>query len=391
MKNTKQRQELFQRFLTNRATASEIDALFKEFNTVNEAELRHLISASFDEHVFLPATESRINHLSALKAKISVSIDDEHITTKLYPDKSGRNFKLYKIAASFLIMGLLAAFVYIYLTKWSDQTKNILPGANYATLMMSGGEYFDLKTAKNGAIAQVGNVHIYKTEDGKIIYYANHADSSIAAKLNTITTPLGGQYKITLSDGSSVILNSGSSLEFPIAFNSHERIVKLKGEAYFEVTKNPSAPFIVQTKTINTKVLGTKFNISCYEEDPEVKATLLEGKILVFKNSTKQNQILKPGEQAKITGNQFDVSSVSADDFAAWKDGIFMFNDEDLGVIMHHISRWYNIKIDYSSLPDKRLYVKINKNVNLSEVLRLMSLTSNLKFKFDEGRLSVIN
>lgn len=389
MKSTRQTEEFYQRFLKNQATAAEIDALFEYFEKAHEADLKSMISSSFNNSSKEKIADAeRLNHLNALKNKISDRIDNGQTILKLHP-KRKKYFNLINFAASFTVIAITGIVIYFFSAKGLSNPESVTPGGNYATLILSDGKEIDLKTNNDGLVANLGGTKIYKSADGKLFYTANTEDS-LSQKTNTIVTPRGGQYRITLADGTVVMLNSGSSLTFPVGFHGANRTVKLTGEAYFEVTKNPSKPFIVYTKSISTRVLGTKFNISCYEDDAETKATLLEGKIQVSQVNTEKSAVLKPGEQAVIAQNQFKIDDVNAEDFAAWKDGIFLFSNADLKLIMHHLSRWYNIDIDYNSLPEKRLYIKINKNVNLSEVLRMMSVTSNLKFKLAERRLSVM-
>jgi transmembrane sensor len=116
----------------------------------------------------------------------------------------------------------------------------------------------------------------------------------------------------------------------------------------------------------------------------------LEGKVRFSRNNTQIAKILKPGDQAVLKGEDIQVLSVNAEDFMAWKDNRFVFKNEKLSVIMQQLSRWYNVEVDYNSLPDRRLYANMSADVNLSEVLRMLSLTSELKFNIDGRRVSVI-
>lgn len=383
-------EELYSRFLRNEATSAEVTQLLACFDQLNEQDLRLLISKGIEN----PSANqiSTINAANIL-AKLNRKIDSNATLKVKVPAKFiARSNKsiLLKIAASIIFVFGLGALAYLFFYKTNDTPIDVKPGGNYATLNLARGSSIDLQTVVPGLVTSNGSTRIYKKANGEIVYLS-YAKDSLSSRLNTLFTPKGGQYKVTLSDGSTVTLNSGSSLKFPNGFYGDERVVTLTGEAYFEVAKNPLKPFIVHCGEITTRVLGTKFNISAYREDGKIKATLLSGKIRVSQNNMRNTTVLLPGQQATIGNNSIAVAAVDAEDYTEWHNGTFLFNDEDLSSVMRHLARWYNIDVDYSSLPDRKLYVRISKNVNLSDVLRMISITSNLKFQFKEGRLAVIN
>lgn len=385
---------IYDRFLRNEATAAELDFLFAYFETGNETELRQLIATDLKTHA---TTENaglrRAMHLAKLQLKINSEIDRvSGVKSVDLPERFSKriyfNTPAFKVAASLLVITFLSFFIYNYLNP--TLAEEIKPGGNYATLQTADGKEINLKTSANRAIAKIQGVTIHKTADGQIVYTAPKDQKFAAPTWNSIITPLGGKYRITLSDGSLVFLNSGSKLEFPVGFRGTERKVKLTGEAYFEVAKDLSKPFIVVSGNGTTEVLGTKFNVSNYPEDGLIKATLLEGKIKFSHNSSKEAEILRPGQQAVLKENNIEVQAVHAEDFMAWKDNRFIFKNEELSVIMRQLSRWYDIEVDYNNLPDRRLYANISTENNLSEVLRMLSLTSDLKFNIDGRRVSVM-
>jgi transmembrane sensor len=386
--------EIYHRFLRNEATAAEIDQLFNYFEAVDELALRKLIAMDAAEDLVIDhANEQRAAHLAGLQAKINAKIDHiaeaetvggfkKHNLTRYF------NSTTYKVAASFLLVAFLSFFLYSYLKPLTAD--EIKPAGNYATLLTTDGKQVNLRTSKHTTIGKIQGVTIQKTADGQIIYTASGDQKQVALIWNSIVTPLGGKYRIVLSDGSKVVLNSGSKLEFPVGFHGIDRRVKLTGEAYFEVKKDPSKPFIVVSGEAITEVLGTKFNVSSYPEDGEVRTTLLEGKVRFSRNETQTSEILKPGDQAVLKGQDIQVLSVHPEDFMAWKDNRFVFKNEKLSIIMLQLSRWYNVDVDYHSLPDRRLYANMSADVNLSEVLRMLSLTSDIKFSVDGRRVSVM-
>lgn len=384
--------EIYRRFLSNEATAAELDQLFDYFKAEGGVELRKLIAIELNANV-KPKLEDaqRVMHLDRLQMKINSKIDarDNSVVKPVkYPMRVYFKSSLFKIAASLLLVAFLSFVVYNYFSI-SDADK-IKPGGNYATLLTEDGKQIDLKTSANTKVATIQDVIIRKTADGQIIYIAQGDQRKSNVIWNSILTPLGGKYKVTLSDGSIVILNSDSKLEFPVGFHGAERRVKLTGEAYFEVTKDLSKPFIVVSGNGSTEVLGTKFNVSSYPEDGVIKTTLLEGKVRFSRNGFSQAAMLKPGEQAVLKGEEIQVSMVIPEDFMAWKDNRFIFKNEELSVVMRQLSRWYNVEIDYSTLPKRSLYANISADVNLAEVLRMLSVTSGLKFNVDGRRVSVM-
>lgn len=390
MENTPEIKELYTRFLLNEVTAVELGILLKHFDQLEEQDLRFLVRDSLENQSAKEVTSERSG---VLLNKLNQRIDSKSVAKVKLSSTVVANYNksiFLKIAASFLFVLGLSALAYLYVSKTVSTSINVKPGGNYATLNLSGGRSVSLQDGAAGLVTSIGTTKIYKKTNGEVVYLS-YAKDGFSNQLNTLVTPKGGQYKVTLSDGSIVMLNSGSTLKFPNGFYGGERVVTVTGEAYFEVAKNPLKPFIVHCGNITTRVLGTKFNISAYKEDSQIKATLLSGKIKVSQNSTQNSVVLLPGEQASVDNSSLAVNTVNAEDYTEWRNGVFFFSNENLASVMHHLSRWYNIDVDYASLPDKKLYIKINKNVNLADVLRMISTTSNLKFQIKEGRLTVIN
>jgi ferric-dicitrate binding protein FerR (iron transport regulator) len=209
---------------------------------------------------------------------------------------------------------------------------------------------------------------------------------------NTIETPRGSQYKIILPDGSNVWLNASSSLKYPVIFDGKKRNVELTGEAYFEVSKNKEMPFVVHTQTQDVQVLGTHFNINAYPDETETKTTLLEGKVLVSKGA--ESKMMKPGEQV-VNFNQSRILELStmadAAESIAWKNGLFLFNHNNLYSIMNQISRWYDIEVDYEGDFNKQYYSgTISRFGKVTDVLKTMELTGSVKFKIVGRRIVVM-
>lgn len=272
----------------------------------------------------------------------------------------------------------------------TNQSNDILPGSSKAILTLADGSKITLDSLKSGILAKQGNTAINKTAEGQLSYISvNSGVSSTASQLNTITTPPGGQYQVVLPDETKVWLNAASSLRFPTAFGSKERIVELSGEAYFEVAKNPSAPFKVKAANATVEVLGTHFNVMAYPDENSIKTTLLEGSVEFSNNSIKK--MLKPGQEGSLeTDGSIGVKGVNTEDAVAWKNGFFIFNKTDIQTIMRQLSRWYGIKVVYQGVIPKDLFVgKISRNEKLSEVIRLLELT-NMRFKLEGNIITIL-
>lgn len=306
---------------------------------------------------------------------------------------------LIRFSAAAVLFLLLAAGVFFY-SKY-EQTKanqlarqSIVPGGNKATLTLANGKVINLTEAQNGDLSKQAGIQISKTADGQLIYTIEDASAADDSKLiyNTISTPKGGQYQLKLPDGSKIWLNAASSLKYPANLASlKERRVELSGEAYFEIAKDRSRPFIVATDKQEVKVLGTHFNVKDYADDYSTKTTLLEGSVQVTAEANPLPILLKPGQQSNLIAGTIKVSAVEAEDEIDWKNGDFIFKAENLKSIMRKIARWYNVEVEYQdNVPqDVELEGLVSRSRSITEVLKLMESTDKIHFKF-EGRKIIV-
>ena len=318
----------------------------------------------------------------------------EDLNYSIQEHSKNRIFKIrawQSTAAAILI--LLTAGIYYYQTSSKPiivKTKiprfknDVAPGNNKAILTLDDGSKIDLDDAKTGILASESNIDIKKTGVGQLEYTAG-TQTVKTVKYNILSTPLGGEYQLVLPDGSKVWLNSGSTLRFPTAFIGSERIVELKGEAYFDIAKNPKMPFLVRTNNaMDIKVLGTQFNVMAYDDEKNINTTLIEGSVEVLKESGKTT--LKPGQEAilnKRSGN-IKVASADLEQAIAW-------NNENIESIMRKVSRWYNVDIVYQgNLNNKDFVGTISRNKNVSELLKMLELTGAIHFSIDGRRITVM-
>nr|WP_068887380.1 FecR domain-containing protein [Pedobacter panaciterrae] len=269
---------------------------------------------------------------------------------------------------------------------------DIAPAQNTATLILANGKKIILSDAPVGLIAEQSNVSIFKTAGGELHYKAKAHDQGFVAEntgLNTISTEKGQQYQVVLLDGSKIWINAASKFTFPASFASlKQRKVELAGEAYFEVAKDKAHPFIVKTDKQEVEVLGTHFNVNSYSDEAATKTTLLEGSVRVWNNN--EQKILKPGQESLLAKNSLSIRKADTEEAVAWKNGDFIFNNEDLASILRQVARWYNVEI-VDDGNHKNLYLSgtVSRSKNISAVLNALEITGKVKFKIDGNRVIV--
>ncbi|MGX5689155.1 FecR family protein [Arcticibacter tournemirensis] len=275
--------------------------------------------------------------------------------------------------------------------------KDIPPGGNKAILVLSDGHEISLNDAQDGDLAQQSGVTVTKVADGKLSYAGNEASQGTEGKANlynTIYTPPGGQFEVTLPDGTIVWLNAASSIKYPVQFSGKGRRVELSGEAYFEVSRKKNTPFIVESPHQRIEVLGTHFNVNSYPNEPFVKTTLLEGAVKVVpvvSNPSGEGTIIKPGEQTLLTGSRLVVEKADIEKETAWKNGDFIFDNEDFNTILRQICRWYDVELtNPGNYRDLHLSGRVSRSRKISAVLEALEVTAKVKFKLEGRRITII-
>jgi len=293
--------------------------------------------------------------------------------------------------AAILTIGIV---IYLWLHRVADQqpaapitAELITPGGNKATLILSNGTRVDLTAGRKETVLQQTGARITNSGSGAISYQTTNAELNAQA-YNTLVIPIGGQYQATLSDGTKVWLNAGSSLRYPVRFSGGIRKVELTGEAYFEVAHNAKMPFHVRSKNQDVAVLGTSFNVNTYSSD-EQKTALVKGSIsLTIGPNTRR---LVPGEVATVKEAKISIAKADLDAETGWKTGMFIFHNSTLRDIMNQLARWYDIEIDVNTIPAEEIfYGEIKRDAPLSAVLDMISSTSTLKFKMEGRRLTLM-
>lgn len=325
----------------------------------------------------------------------------ERITHSIRLKKRNRRLRRYAgIAAAACIVLAVAGIL-----RYQDNMKNDLmavnseikkgPGEKQARLVLTDGTSVDIDQSFHTAPPIDESDALIVTENG-VLTYKRKTDGRNApapGKQNILEVPKGGEFDIILDDGTHVWLNSGSQLRFPSVFSGPERRVQLEGEAYFEVAKNTARPFIVETAKQTVKVLGTRFNVYSYTEEPRVLTTLIAGSVEVAGKQNGMAHILQPGQQAELDGTSADflIYDVDAENMIAWKNDYFVFNDQPLEQVMMRLARWYDIRVRYDNEDARHIVFKGNlpKYEDLGTVLNILGKSSSLKFTMINNTLAI--
>jgi ferric-dicitrate binding protein FerR (iron transport regulator) len=222
-----------------------------------------------------------------------------------------------------------------------------------------------------------------EVRNGELQYKTTH--NTTTTGFNTLNVPQGYQYKVVLPDGTAVWLNCESSLTYPLAFGT-ERKVQLTGEAYFEVTKDASKPFVVISETQSVTVLGTHFNVNSYGDAAD-QTTLLEGKVKVDKGLF--TATLLPGEQAIAEKSGIKVQSVDAEEQVAWTRGLFLFRNASIETIAGQIRRWYGVEIDYKGGITQHFNATVSRKEDLQRLLSVLEGTGFVHFSRQGNKLVI--
>lgn len=257
----------------------------------------------------------------------------------------------------------------------------IEPGTAQAILILNNGEKITLKDRDTLVNTKSSSINI---QTG-LVKYDVKTTESVEVEYNTIEIPRGGIYSLVLSDGTKVFLNSDSRLKYPVKFNGENRRVELSGEAFFEVVSDSLHPFIVHTQDIETRVLGTSFNIQAYPDELITKTTLLTGRVQLCVNHLDLKETLKPGLQASWTKgtDKICVKKVNVATQALWRDGIIMLDDDGLEDVMRMLARWYDVTYEFKGdRTVKHTFTgKIDRNEDLENVLGTLTLLGGPRFE----------
>lgn len=357
-----------------------------EAGNLSDTELKALVDwyNSFDDSQIVLHTEV-VDSPEALKARmyqrLMAQVKESHVAKR----PLRRPWLRYAAAAVLLLS--VSIGLWFYGNSGFIMPPDITAGGNRATLTLADGRKIDLSDAKAGIVVGDGITYV----DGSAVIENKGTLPAQFAALNSLTTPKGGTYQITLPDGSSVWLNANSTLKYPSRFDGNERVVELEGEAYFDVSHQASlVPFLVKTDKQTVEVLGTEFNVSAYSDDPETQTTLVEGRVRVATTADHRPHILAPGQQAVTLGKDIETKEVDIEPYIAWKNGHFLFDNTPLSTIADQLAKWYDIRVVFKDpVQSERFYGMIDRGKNLSQVLKMLEKTQTVRFKLQTNTLYI--
>ncbi|TCC98515.1 FecR family protein [Pedobacter hiemivivus] len=383
---------ILEKYYRNECSPEEVRMLMSYFNTESEQELLNYMMKGFElEKMDFNYDGADKETLDAVYAKLEEQVRSIDVNAS---PKLRRLWSGIGIAAAVAAI-VISAGIYFYnngnneiLKQVQDDVafkNDIAPGKNAATLTINNqGKMITLSAAKSGVII---NNDKLTYSDGSVVdnHHPESGSGSRNGKVTMViaTTPRGGTYQFILQDGTEVWLNADSKLEFLSDYrNKAQRVVKLTGEAYFEVAKDKVHPFIVESQGQKVEVLGTHFNVNAYKDEGGIKTTLLEGSVKV------NDVILKPNQQAILRGSSgVNVKEVDANSSVDWKNGEFICSNEPLSSIMRKVERWYDIEVVYATedLKNRTFDGSFSRYDNVSRILKTIEFAGTVKFKL-QGR-----
>lgn len=310
------------------------------------------------------------------------SLDTEASLQRLKSRLPQRRPRLWSLAIAASLLAAMALGSYLFLRTTHPDTPAVATRPQQpavpkgAVLLTTGdGQALTINKTANGKLDAISEATVIQ-EKGALTY---EASAALTPVYHTLATGAGSQYRLVLPDGSQVWLNAGSSLRFPTAFAGSERRVELRGEAYFEVAKDATKPFRVQSGGTTVEVLGTHFNMKGYSDDEGVTTTLLEGSVRVSNPSIAQ--VLRPGQQARTTEATIELSLADGAAATGWTKGQFVFHNTPVAAVLQELERWYGTPIENKEGGTKHLTATFSRSLPLNKVLRLLEATGDVELR----------
>lgn len=386
MESSDQLYILFKKYLDNTCSFEETQRLMNYFELDEDQELLRDIIVDVLE-IQDESYEANVA-IAEVLAKVDRDLFIQIQTAAAIPAGKNKTVKLWlKIAAVAAALAIVCTGVYFFNYKSGKlpapttvAVQDVKPGDFGATLTLANGRKISLANASKGEIGRESGMVITKSADGRLVYEINENVSDPNAS-NTLSTARGETYQVRLPDGSVVYLNAASSLTYtPSLIENGKRVVKLTGEGYFEVAKDKQHPFIVKTDRQEVEVLGTHFNVSSYADDEVEKTTLLEGSVKL--SAAGNFRILKPGQQARLSGDKIQINEIDTDLAVAWKNNEFVVQSERIETIMKMIGRWYNVEVIYiGEKTRQRFSGSVSRFDKMSKVLEIVESTGEAHFE----------
>lgn len=410
-------QYLWQQYVSEKATKEEVRALFDHLqHTAHDEENAAFFEQALATLTPVSTTEPELQasllasiaaQNPALKEKLAALAARPLMAADERQTRRPSLLRRYWAAASIVLALGIGAFLWTTNKKnppppaTAAKTVDIAPGKDGAILTLADGTQMVLDSLGNGVIAtQNGAKAVLK--NGQLTYDTTGASTGETV-YNTMSTPNGRQFNMSLPDGTKLWLNAASSIRYPTAFTGKERTVEVTGEVYFEVAKNKEMPFRVNVNhRMEVEVLGTQFNVNAYEDEKKLNTTLIEGSIKIMAGHQTQpgnSVVLKPGQQAQlantppssgsVAGSFAVISDANLEKVMAWKNGYFSLDDCSLAELMRQVERWYNVTVVYEKgVPPKELFGKMNRDLTLIDFMEALK-DWGVRFRL-EGRKLIV-
>lgn len=354
---------------------------WRKSNPKNEETYRRLIDIHFLEKEY--HKYKTIEHTRPL----------EDMKSRIQRERFPKQIRFWKLTSA---VAATLLFAVCSITLWNtfenrSETYTAMENISSQIPDIEAGKTQAILTLNDGSTISLG---ADSTVNSQLIARRQSSSQNEAKKINNLTTPRGSEFMVMLEDSTKVWLNAESQLIYPESFDEKERRVKIKGEAYFQVAKDSTRPFYVESSGITIRVYGTEFNINAYSEEKEVYTTLVSGSIsLQQANENHSELILTPGHQAiynkdnKITS----VKSVNTEAITSWHNGRFVFEEQTLEQIMKTLARWYNFEYEFDNENIRSTIFKGSapRYANLSEVLSILEKSGGLKFRAKNNKIII--
>ena len=307
---------------------------------------------------------------------------------------SPRRLGWYRWVAAVMLPVMVAAGYFIREMKRDSlqqgvEIASIEPGKSKAILRLGNNRVLEITKERETHVDVAEGIAATNNSSG-MIYSEQVATGK--TEYNVLEIPRGGEYTVTLSDGTVVHLNSGSELRYPVAFGAERREVFLSGEGYFEVVKDSVRPFFVNADKLKIRVYGTSFNVNTYDLE-NIQTVLVEGKIGIQTMNMNTEYMVKPGQLALYNQEKgtMEILNVDVQLYVAWKDHEFMFDDESLEKIMNRLSLWYDVDVFFQTASLKQLHFTghLGRYDDISHILDAISGVTQVKFSV-KGRTIIV-
>lgn len=389
---------LYRNFQDGTATSKEVDQVLEYISMGAYLEEWEFVLSELSDSLLQEPKEAFLaaEQSEGLRKRILESARQQHLSRPSVPPQKRRKLLVYGIVSLLVVVLTLLSYP-IWKSLFTQEEayqladlEQIVPGKNKAILTLPNGKSIALQDEHGGLLTN----ERLEYADGRSILDAADIQALTGASREylRVETPRGGTYAVTLPDGSKVLLNSASSLAYPLQFAGNERLIELSGEAYFDVISNPKKPFRVKSKDQVVEVLGTKFNVSVYPENPISSTTLAEGKIQLKTNRTQV--ILSPGQQSLNEGGKVKLRKVDVKSQLAWVDNRFDFEDKSFRQVLAELGRWYDFEVEFEGpVPAIELIGGAYRTDRISTVLRILTgagVAYKMVYKPGEGNKLII-